>query len=162
MRGRSSAEWAVTVGSQRCPQCGKKPVGVVRASPWDRTWHWFNSGTPVPDTMTCEDGHQWSSGSISSVRVYRPGHDWAWLPVSLSRMVSRHRSMQAVPRTYVLAAVVGALLGGLLELLVGWSWWLVALAFMAAVWLFFLSSAFWGPDPVRIDDIRDVIDPQGS
>ncbi|MCZ7534140.1 MAG: hypothetical protein M5U23_12205 [Acidimicrobiia bacterium] len=77
-------------------------------------------------------------------------------------MVSRHRSMQAVPRTYVLAAVVGALLGGLLELLVGWSWWLVALAFMAAVWLFFLSSAFWGPDPVRIDDIRDVIDPQGS
>ncbi|MFV2000730.1 MAG: hypothetical protein ACC654_10250 [Acidimicrobiia bacterium] len=69
--------------------------------------------------------------------------------------------MDPVPITYVMAAVIGGVLGATLDLVLGWPWWLIAVGFLAAVWLFFLASAFWGPDPIRSDNVRDVIDPSG-
>jgi hypothetical protein len=69
--------------------------------------------------------------------------------------------MEPVPMTYVMAAVVGGVVGATLDLVLGWPWWLIALGFLAAVWLFFFASAFWGPDPIRADHVRDVIDPSG-
>ena len=63
--------------------------------------------------------------------------------------------------TYVMAAVIGGVLGATLDLVLGWPWWLIAVGLLAAVWLFFFASAFWGPDPIRADHVRDVIDPSG-
>jgi hypothetical protein len=48
--------------------------------------------------------------------------------------------------TYVLAAGAGLLLGLMFDLVLGWPWWAVASEFVVLVWLFFLSSAFGGPD----------------
>ncbi len=112
--------------------------------------------------MTCADGHHWTGGGGSFLvqgRVRRLR--WLWLPVDLLRMVLDHRSMVPVPLTYVSAVVAGGVLGAAFDLVLGWSWWLVAIGFVAALWLFFFASALWGPDPVRRDDVHDVIDPQG-
>lgn len=63
--------------------------------------------------------------------------------------------------TYVMAAVIGGVLGGTLDLVLGWPWWLITVGFLAALWLFFFASAVWGPDPIRANHVRDVIDPSG-
>ncbi len=66
-----------------------------------------------------------------------------------------------MPVTYVMAAVIGGVVGATFDLVLGWRWWLIAVGFLAAVWLFFFASAFWGPDPIRANHVRDVIDPSG-
>jgi hypothetical protein len=68
--------------------------------------------------------------------------------------------MEPVPRTYALAGVVGAVLGLLLDWLFGWSWWFVAIGFVVAVWLFFMSTAFWGRYPMTRHHLVEAIDPQ--
>jgi hypothetical protein len=40
-------------------------------------------------------------------------------------------------------------LGVVLQVLLGWPWWLVAAGVVVVVWLLFLSSAFWGGSPGR-------------
>ncbi len=52
--------------------------------------------------------------------------------------------MTPVPATYLTATVVGAALGVASQLVLGWPWWLVVAGFVAAVWLFFLSTVLWG------------------
>jgi hypothetical protein len=52
--------------------------------------------------------------------------------------------MMPVPATYLMATAAGVVLGLAAQLLVGWPWWLVAAAVLAAVWLFFTSTALWG------------------
>ena len=52
--------------------------------------------------------------------------------------------MVPVPLTYLLAAAAGVVIGVAAQAAVGWPWWLVAGGFVAAVWLFFLSTAAWG------------------
>jgi hypothetical protein len=67
--------------------------------------------------------------------------------------------MVPVPRTYLLAAIVGTVLGVVADVVIGWPWWLVAGAFVAAVWMFFLASALRGPGRSLGDALRMVIDP---
>jgi hypothetical protein len=127
----------------------------------ERLRHWLMNGSAAPATMTCAHDHQWT-GSSRSATLLRPVHRrWFWLPVGLFRMVYGNRSMEPVPITYVMAAVVGGVLGAALDFVLGWPWWLIAVGFVAAVWLFFFASAFWGQDPIRSDNVRDVIDPSG-
>lgn len=49
------------------------------------------------------------------------------------------------PPTYLMAAGAGVALGVVLQVVVGWAWWAVALGVLAVVWLIFMSTAFWGP-----------------
>jgi hypothetical protein len=53
-----------------------------------------------------------------------------------------------------MAALVGTALGVGLDLTVGWPWWAVALGFLIAVWLVFLSTAFWGGSGARVPGRR--------
>jgi hypothetical protein len=68
--------------------------------------------------------------------------------------------MVPVPATYLAAMVVGVVVGVTAQLLFGWPWWLVAAAVVAAVWLFFASTAFWGAggssQPLVTDLLRVV------
>jgi hypothetical protein len=68
--------------------------------------------------------------------------------------------MVPVPATYLVAAVVGAALGVAAQLLFGWPWWLPAAGVVAAVWLFFASTALWGAGgssrPLATDLLRVV------
>jgi hypothetical protein len=70
--------------------------------------------------------------------------------------------MIPVPATYLAAAVVGAALGIAAQLVVGWPWWLVAAAVVAAVWLFFVSTALWAvgrSSPSLATDLLGVVSP---
>jgi hypothetical protein len=59
-----------------------------------------------------------------------------------------------------MAAGVGLILGLILDLAIGWTWWAAAVGFVFLVWLFFLTSALRGP---RIDighQLLRVINPE--
>jgi hypothetical protein len=81
------------------------------------------------------------------------------LPFRLFRMVRHHRHMEPVPLTYLMAAGVGLGLGVAIDLFIDVPWWLVAGGFVALVWLFFMSTAFWGPHRLRRRDVSRFINP---
>ena len=117
----------------------------------------------APETTRCSAGNQWTGGVRSLTYRGRARRlRWLWLPVDLFREVHGRRSMVPVPLTYVMALVVGGVLGAAIDLVLGWSWWLVAAGFLAAVWLFFFASALWGPGSIHTDHLVDVINPQGA
>jgi hypothetical protein len=74
----------------------------------------------------------------------RPSPGWWSVPFRLVGVLARRRSRVPVAATYLVAAAGGAVLGAVAQLVLGWPWWLVAAAVVVAVWLLFLSSAFWG------------------
>jgi hypothetical protein len=74
---------------------------------------------------------------------------WWSVAARLAGVVRRRRSRVPVPATYLVAAAVGVVLGAVLQLVLGWPWWLVAAGMVVVVWLVFLSSAFWGGSPGR-------------
>jgi hypothetical protein len=128
---------------------------------WDRFRHWLRFGGPALVPAICVNGHEWEGGSQTTLyRAETGGPRWLWLPVELFRVVHRDRSMVPVPLTYVAAAGVGIVAGVIVDVVVGWPWWQIAVGFVAAVWLVFLSSALWGRGGTLIDDLVRVIDPQ--
>jgi hypothetical protein len=74
----------------------------------------------------------------------RPPPGWWSVPFRLAGVLARRRSRMPVAATYLVAAAGGAVLGAIAQVVVGWPWWLVAAGVVVAVWLLFLSSAFWG------------------
>jgi hypothetical protein len=89
---------------------------------------------------------------------------WWSIPWRLVRVIRDRRSMTPAPYIYLLALAIGAAVGGALDAWLGWPWWGVALAFLAGVWLFFASSAFFGPRPgpdLRME-ILDAVHPSGA
>jgi hypothetical protein len=82
------------------------------------------------------------------------------VPIQLVQALRHHRTMIPVPATYLAATLLGAALGAAAQLLLGWPWWLVAAGVVAAVWLFFTSTAVWGAggsaQPLATDLLRVV------
>jgi hypothetical protein len=82
------------------------------------------------------------------------------VPIQLVQALRHHRTMIPVPATYLAATLLGAVVGVAAQLLLGWPWWLVAAGVVAAVWLFFTSTAFWGAggssQPLATDLLRVV------
>lgn len=72
--------------------------------------------------------------------------------------------MTPAPYIYLVALAIGLALGFGLDAWLGWRWWLVALGFLALVWLAFLSTAFIGPmrGPTLREEIHDAINPRGA
>lgn len=151
----------MTVGSQLCPHCGTGAVEAHRQRLWQRVRYWLVNGSDASTEMTCAQGHQWTGGGRTLIRRGRTGRfRRLLLPVELFRVVRRARSMVPVPLTYLMAILVGGGLGVILNIAVGWPWWLVAVGLFAAVWLFFFASALWGPGRTLGNDLLRVIDPQ--
>ena len=82
------------------------------------------------------------------------------MPIQLVQVLRHHRTMIPVPATYLAATLIGAVVGVAAQLVLGWPWWLVAAAVVAAVWLFFASTAVWGAggssQPLTTDLLRVV------
>jgi hypothetical protein len=143
-----------------CLECGAQDLEITRPGWVEGLGDWLRSGGPWrPPRRVCR-----RCGNVSDARSY--GALWAarrgwWsVPLHLVQTLRRRRTMIPVPATYLAAAVVGAALGVAAQLLFGWPWWLVAAAVVAAVWLFFASTAFWGAggwgQPLATDLLRVV------
>jgi hypothetical protein len=130
-----------------CPACGAWDVEVTRPEWAQGLREWLGSGGPWrPTKQLCRRcGTASSAGSVGTLVVYRRGwRSVPMVPIHLVGILRRRRTMIPVPATYVTAAVGGAALGIAAQLPLGWPWWLVATGVVAAVWLLFFSTAFWG------------------
>jgi hypothetical protein len=151
--------WVGTFGSYECPVCGQEPVGRRRPSLWVRSWAWLRSGTAAATIAICANGHEWADSGRSVAFTRIRGPRWLRRPVELFRAVHRNRALVPVPLTYLMAAVAGAALGTVLDVLLDWPWWLVAAGFVVLTWFFFTTSGLWSRSSVLWDDLVMVIDP---
>lgn len=71
------------------------------------------------------------------------------MPVRLLDVLRSERSRIPTPLLYLEVAAASTLVGIVLDLTIGWPWWLFPLGGVAAAWLFFMSSAFWGASQAR-------------
>jgi hypothetical protein len=130
-----------------CPACGARDVEVTRPGWAEGLREWLGAGGPWrPTRQVCgRCGTASTAGSSGTLVGYRRGwRSVPMVPVQLVGILRRRRTMIPVPATYLTAVVVGAALGVAVELVLGWRWWLVTAGVVAAVWLYFLSTALWG------------------
>lgn len=71
------------------------------------------------------------------------------MPVRLLDVLGSERSRIPTPLLYLEVAAVGTLVGIVLDHTIGWPWWPFPLGGVAAAWLGFMSSAFWGRHRAR-------------
>ena len=125
-----------------CPSCGAESWNRTSSSRWERLRHWLVFGgrrRPRERLVCTECGHEEPVSAVTyPLRSGRP------LPMRLVAILRGERSMIPVPLTYLVVLAAGAIVGILLDIATGWRWWLVPLVGIAATWLFFMSSAFWG------------------
>ena len=160
MRVRRPDGWPVDIP---CLECGARDVAVTRPGWAEGLGDWLRSGGPWrPPRRVCRRcGNVGDARSVAWLRADRRG--WWSVPIRLVQTLRRRRSMMPVPATYLAAAVAGTLVGVAAQLLFGWPWWLVAAAVVAAVSLFFASTAFWGAggwDPPLATDLLRVVRPR--
>jgi hypothetical protein len=140
MKARRPAEW----DQVPCMECGARDVEVTRPGWAEGLGEWLQSGGPWrPPRRVCRQCGNTSSARSVAMLVPSPQGWWS-LPIRLVQTLRHQRTLTPVPATYLAATVVGAVLGVAAQLLFGWSWWLVAAAVVAAVWLLFASTALWG------------------
>jgi hypothetical protein len=141
MKAHGPAEWIAQVP---CMDCGARDFEVTRPGWAQGLCDWLRFGGPWrPRRQVCRRcGSVSSAGGVGTLVPYRRA--WWSVPVELFRIVRRRRTMTPVPATYLTASVAGAALGVAAQLAFGWPWWVVAAGSVAAVWLFFVSTALWG------------------
>jgi hypothetical protein len=157
MRARRQDEWLVEVP---CMECGARDFEVTRPGWAEGLGDWLRfGGRWRPPRRVCRRcGNASDPRSYAALWAARRG--WWSLPIQLVQILRRRRTMTPVPATYLAALAVGAVVGVAAQLLFGWSWWLVTAAVVAAVWLFFASTAVWGAggsrQPLATDLLRVV------
>jgi hypothetical protein len=130
-----------------CGGCGARDLETIRPGWVEGLRIWLRSGGRWPSSQVCPRcGHVAAAGSAASLA--RPPGWWSG-PARLAGVVRRRRSRVPVPATYLVAAAAGVVLGAVLQVVLGWPWWLVAAGVVVVGWLLFLSSAFWGGSPGR-------------
>ncbi len=129
--------WSVTTGQPVCPRC-RRPGEAADPRGWGRLREWLVHGDARP-RMRCDNGHTWVAGTRTG--LYRATSGWN-LPGRLLRVLLDRRMAQPIPLFMLGVALVGVLLGVVLDVALGWPWWLTALLAPAVVWLAFLATAF--------------------
>jgi hypothetical protein len=155
MSVRGPNQWPVEIP---CMECGAQEFETTRPGWVEGLGDWLRFGGPWrPPRRICRRcGHITDARSVAWLGAAR--RRWWSVPFGLLQALRGRRRMVPVPATYLAATVVAAVVGVAAELLLGWPWWLVAAAVVAAVWLFFASTAFWGADgssqPLATDLLR--------
>lgn len=109
---RKERLWAVSVGSDLCPECGEAPTEEHRPRRWESFKYWMVNGGKAPTILVCPDGHEWvRSVGVVLFRGSPSVARWVRLPGELFHALLAERRMQPTPMTYVLAAGAGLLLG---------------------------------------------------
>ncbi|MEE9206389.1 MAG: hypothetical protein V3U50_05340 [Acidimicrobiia bacterium] len=147
-----------------CPECGDACVAAGRPGIVERVRHFLVYGMPPPVSWSCPSGHQFG-GMVAVGRPLRRNARPKVLrvPIAVVRAIRRERTMEPVPLAYLIAAGVGLVAGIGLDLSLGWRWWMVTLIAVGAVWVFFLSTAFWGPNRQgALRRVRSLLDPDGQ
>jgi hypothetical protein len=140
--------------------CGARDLEVTRPGWAQSLGDWLRFGGPwrLPRRVCRRCGNASDSRSYGTLRAARRG--WWSVPIRLVQTLRHHRTMIPVPATYLAATVVGAVVTVSAQLLFDWPWWLLAAAVVAAVWLFFASTALWGAggssQPLATDLLRVV------
>ena len=132
----------MAVGGGPCPVCGLDGDVVVAPGRWGRLRGWMVYGQAPAPTLRCVDGHEWTAGSTGWLTDGggRSRSWWGW-PARVVRVLLDHRTAEPVPRFWLAAGVVGVALGVAVQVTLGWPWWLVTVAWLAVVWLVFLTTA---------------------
>jgi hypothetical protein len=144
-------------------ECGARDFEVTRPGWAEGLGDWLRFGgrwrRPRRVCRRCgEASDSRSHGTLGAVR-----RGWWSLPIQLVQVLRGRRTMIPVPATYLVAAVAGVALGVAAQLVLGWPWWLVAAGVVAAVWLFFFSTAVWGaggPGQSLATDLLRVVRPR--
>jgi hypothetical protein len=159
MRARGADEWLVEVP---CSECGARDFEVTRPGWVEGVGDWLRFGgrwrPPRRVCRRCGD----ASDARSHAALRAPRWGWWSVPFRLVQALRRHRAMVPVPATYLMAALVGVVVGLAAQLVLGWPWWLLAAAVVAAVWLLFAATALWGagPGPSLATDLLRVVRPR--
>lgn len=158
----SDVNWHVSTGSSVCPECGQRHVERQQPSRTERVGYRLRYGMRLAVRLTCPNGHEWRASSQSQVVLKAPSPAMRVVraPIAIVNRVCHGRRMTPVPLTYLLAAGIGLASGVAADVVLDWAWWLVALGVVAAVWGFFVSTAFWGPFRLTSSDLYEAVAPQ--
>lgn len=152
-----------------CSNCGAEDWQVEEFGAFARLSLWLQSGRPAPRArLTCRScgagllTHD--NGSWGVLRSYRTLSGRWGAPIRVLRALVYARTAIPAPWIYLAAAAAGTLLGIALNVTIGWPWWAVALASVAAVWILFLLTAFTGAGRRQSlwANILDALDPKGA
>lgn len=125
-----------------CPVCEGDLRVVEERSTTERAWAWFNYGPPVWRRRFECDRCDFSGTDRSFSSLY--------VSPSSRGIVRRWRDFQfsrrfmPVPRFYATLIGVGAVVGLVLELTLGWPWWIPTVAAPLGGWIWAASSALSG------------------
>ncbi len=154
---------------EACSKCGAGDWQVEEFGLFARLSRWLQSGRPAPMArLTCRNcGTEFLThdrGSWTVLRSYRMVSDWWGAPIRVLRVLVHARMAIPAPWLYLAAAAAGTLLGLALNVTIGWAWWAVALASVAAVWIPFLLTAFMGVGRRQSlwANLLDALDPRGA
>jgi hypothetical protein len=154
-----------------CSNCGAEDWEIEEFGPLERLLRWLQFGRPVLSVrVSCRScgmellTHR--TGSWAVLRRRRVLEGWWGAPIRILRVLLYTRRAIPAPWIYVAAAAGGTLLGVALDRTIGWPWWGVALASVAAVWALFLLTAFKAAGrrtPQSLSaDLLDALDPEGA
>lgn len=151
--------WAMTVGDTSCPICAQDGVVVASSSRWYRWRAWLVGGRATGPRLRCAMGHEWTAGSVQRMVLRDHGpSSWLLLPVRAVQVLVRHRRIEPSPLFLLGVGAVGIGFGVVAQVLLCWSWWLVAILLVVVVWLAFLATALEASarDELRVDLMRVV------
>jgi hypothetical protein len=145
MEGEGTGAQRPTGGPVQAPclECGSRDVEVTRPGWVEGVRDWLRSGGPWrPARRVCRRCGDVSGTAASSYLARRQG--WGKRADPAGRDPAPAAGHDPGPDHLPRGGGGGGGAGAGAQLALGWPWWLVAAAVVAAVWLFFLSTAFWG------------------
>lgn len=131
-----------------CGSCGETDWEIIGPGPLPRAvWRWLREGRRgLAKQLECRRCGSTTSSAATAMLSARRGRGRV---ARVLQSLSWARSARPVPMTYLLGFAVGGAFGAVLQAWRGWTWWLIALGTLTAVWLVFASSIFWGSDRPR-------------
>jgi hypothetical protein len=140
-----------------CPVGGAHEWGAARASLWAELCDWLaRGGSWGAGYLVCQRcGSSDPLGGRYSILTASRRHRLLSLPGPLHRLIQiyrRRRSIQAEPRGYLIALLLGGAFGLAAYWAFDWAWWALPMGLVLLVWLPSLWSVIWAPSPAALSN----------